>query len=772
MKMVNRKQFLQGVAASVICLPGSAASANFAMLQTSSTAALRSWQTLPVGAGGLITGMDITADGTLVARADVFGAYRYDRSAVNPGNAGGLGKWTQLLVPSGFASQSTLINTPFAAGDGVFEIRIAPSNTQVLYMAYIGFVWVSLDQGATWTQTPKTDANFTGNAGTPRLMKYKMAVDPVNSDDCIVVTETAGASETLNGTSGATSTWNAVSGVANNDTNKVGLVAFDPSSGTTSGRTNVCYISVSGTGLYQRLTPAGSWTLIDSTRKQIQCLDVASDGTVYYVESSTGALWKYSGGSGGTFTNITPAAMSSVANIAVHPTVPGTLHAWGNQFAPYSNGSNGGAVLITNHGGTSTGGLFLTSPVTLTATDAPWLATLSNPGSGVATNSTGLSIYDTLDTTKLWVAHSNGVWNLALPIPTTTGSTMHFTSVSAGIEEIDTQCICVPPGSNGKPLLCGQDVSIINANPTLGKFALTQAWNPGVFLNDSFSADYASDLVGSPGFVIGLSDFESAESSASSNNYGAPGSWTKFPTYPGTVGLGSLACATSLEWIWVQSSDSGMWHTINGGTSWSAISGAPAANDGWQHLQFLRRQSVCADRVNIGTFYSQNFGASPGTYVISNSGATLAYHANSIDKGFNSVIKSVPGNNGHLFFTEGNETPGPWPHNIPFYFSHNAGATWTDVSTLSSGVFTVKEAWTFGIGAPMPGHTYPAIYIYGWVNGVVGIWGTYDNCVTWVQLSGQFPLGTLDGVCCMSGDMDIPGRIYIGMFGSGWGVYG
>ena len=45
------------------------------------------WQPVKIGAGGWLTGIDIAADGTMVARTDTYGAYIWNGTA-----------WTQLVT--------------------------------------------------------------------------------------------------------------------------------------------------------------------------------------------------------------------------------------------------------------------------------------------------------------------------------------------------------------------------------------------------------------------------------------------------------------------------------------------------------------------------------------------------------------------------------------------------------------------------------------------------------------------------------------------------
>src|SRR6266567_1286689 len=118
---------------------------------------------LKIGAGGSISGIDIQCDQgigscnnsgttTKVIRTDTHGAYIYDASAPNPGNAGGTGTWKQLVTSNSFPVTA---GTPYLPSNGssVYEIRIAPSNTSHLYMMINGLLYTSTNKGASWTQS-------------------------------------------------------------------------------------------------------------------------------------------------------------------------------------------------------------------------------------------------------------------------------------------------------------------------------------------------------------------------------------------------------------------------------------------------------------------------------------------------------------------------------------------------------------------------------------------------------------------------------------------
>src|SRR6516165_5224389 len=81
------------------------------------------WQALPIGAGGFLTGLSIAQDGTMVVRTDTYGAYIWNGT-----------EWQQLItatsMPAAFVAHAQLYN------HGVYEIQVAPSNSSVMYMVY------------------------------------------------------------------------------------------------------------------------------------------------------------------------------------------------------------------------------------------------------------------------------------------------------------------------------------------------------------------------------------------------------------------------------------------------------------------------------------------------------------------------------------------------------------------------------------------------------------------------------------------------------------
>jgi hypothetical protein len=95
--------------------------------------------------------------------------------------------------------------------------------------------------------------------------------------------------------------------------------------------------------------------------------------------------------------------------------------------------------------------------------------------------------------------------------------------------------------------------------------------------------------------------------------------------------------------------------------------------------------------------------------------------------------------------------------------SIDGGATWSVVPD-------VLEAYSFGFGKEAPASSYPAIYIAGWVDNVWGIWHSDDEGQNWTQI-GEWPLGSLDHIKAVEGDMNTYGVVYVGFSGSGYAYY-
>ena len=571
---------------------------------------------LKIGAGGFLHNLDIQCDRgigrcagtgttTKVARTDTYGAYWYNPNATNCGNAAATGCWQQLITVASFSD--SLFNICFAAC-GVYEIRIAPSNTSHIYMyGPNGNVYGSTNKGATWKRTSFVNVAVNSNdQGTASFGPY-MAVDPVNENVVIAGTPSGGAFYTTNGGT----SWVQISGLCTPSTPSGAgqgggyLIAFDPTT-SSGGSTPGIYISCYGTGVYHTLGGvSGAFTLTKGTPTTHQHMVIDSAGSLYLVDNGNdyninvyaGGSWtSYSVGSGG---------YGPVNSVAVDPS--------DNSKIVVQN--VGGQISYTKTGPSGTWSQ-LTYNTSRTATDIPWLAKTNE-----AYMSAGNIIYDPAQSNVLYFAEGIGVWY------TSPGSypLAAWTSQSAAIEQLAAIWIISPPTSagstDGYPFLTAAD------RPGWQITATTQPYPPNHSINDNsgdaraaivwgFSADWCSSASGTIALLAqGLSN--NVEYSGISTTGGTYNSWTLFtslgtpPRNSSTTHKGgTMACSTPGNIVWMLGNNGGLYYTINGGASWLPSSTGLAMSDfGWNLSYQYDRQNVIADRVNAHTFYAYNSGS-------------------------------------------------------------------------------------------------------------------------------------------------------------------
>ena len=199
----------------------------------------------------MITGIDIAPNDTLVVRTDTDGAYLWNGT-----------QWEQLVTSASMPANVVIPNS----GMGVDEIQIAPSNPNILYMSYDGYVFESSNQGTTWTETAFAHLNEPTIEGNDvyRYWGQKMAVDPNNPAVVFVGTPQNGLFETTNG--GAT--WTSVAGVPDGTVNSSGYYAgvsgieFDSALGVSGGKTNTIFAVSQGNGVYESTNAGATWSSI------------------------------------------------------------------------------------------------------------------------------------------------------------------------------------------------------------------------------------------------------------------------------------------------------------------------------------------------------------------------------------------------------------------------------------------------------------------------------------------------------------------------------
>lgn len=695
-----------------------------------------SWQTLEVGSGGFVRGMQIAPDGTMVARTDTNGAFYYNGF-----------NWNQLFnvnsLPSSFVSTTDI----GAIGQGCFEIQVAPSNTQIAYAVYDGFVWVSTNRGLTWSKTAFTQdtAGMNPNDAYGQFTQ-RMAIDPINPNIVFVGTEDEGLWKTVNGGT----SWAQISTASVPVGTGAGIsgILYYAGGGTSGGATQVIYAASYGNGLYKSSDGGATWTLTSSGPTIILGAAIDSSGN-YYAGTSAG-LSKYTGTWASLFSDA-----NTIQAIAINPLQSGEIVA----LRP-----SGWINVSYDSGATWSTANFATTTI---STDIPWIA----GGNGAATTmflDVGNTFFSPVTNGLLIVSAGTGTWKTNIPSSGFTASTaISWTDFSVGIEQLVANEIIVPPTSGSSPVLASWDRPFFKI-ASLTSYPSSYGPVSSTTIQMGWSIDYASS---NPGTIVGLSTYNNNQSGISTDN-GA--TWTNFSgTWQpsGTFG-GTIAASTPTNIILAPSGGVQPAYTTDGGATWNGITlpGSPSWT-GFDFGYFLKQRSVTADRVNANTFYLYFPGN--GVYITTNSGATWTQQlagyieANHSLAGFNSKIISVPGNAGQLFYTPGNQT-GQTPSSgstEPFYRSINSGITWTIVTNVTG-------VQTFNFGAVAPGKTYPSIYIFGYVSGILAVWYSTDNAATWTSLGNpNKSLGTLQIIGSMAADPNHFGRVFVGTNGGGYAYH-
>jgi Bacterial Ig-like domain/Bacterial Ig domain len=682
------------------------------------------WKPLNIGAGGYVTGIDIAADGTMVVRTDTYGAYLWNGT-----------QWQQLVTSMSMPAAD--VGADY--NDGVYEIRIAPSNTNIFYMEYFGCVYRSDDKGTTWTKT----AAFPHVAGEPndvyRLTGQKMAVDPNNPNVVYVGTQQNGLFVSVDG--GAS--WQNVSGVPVSAKDGSGLfpgitgIVFDTNSGITGGKTNVIYASSYGHGVYKSTDGGVSWSALSGGPIDVDYAAISPTGAYYAADGTS--LWRYENGA---WTKLLTEA-NGIRTVAIDPFDPSHIVVQ----------TPGGSLEESHNGGATWSGLNWGTQ--LTATDIPWLAT-TGPGMSI-----GGTAFDPLVPNKLWTSSGVGVWNTTLPDYFVWNTPIVWNSQSVGIEQLCATDLVVAPG--GKPVVAAWDFGVFyvdDLHTYPSTHGVTTAFAAG------WSVDYASTQ---PSYLVAIADWWGREQSGYSTDGGQ--TWKIFPSFPSFAGQtigGTIAASSPTNIIWAPANRYAPYYTQDGGVTWNPVT-LPGVTD-WNSFHwayYLDKTTVTADRVLPNTFYMYYVGNDDsGVYKTTDGGTTWTkVFSGEISpfSTFNSKIEAVPGQAGHLFFTGGQQgnRGSPNPASFEgFYHSTDGGATWTAVPN-------VLEVYCFGFGKSASPDGPPAIYIVGWVNNVYGIWQSNDDAQSWTKI-GDWPTGSLDAIKTISGDPDIYGQVYVGFAGSGY----
>lgn len=755
----------------------------------------RGWNTLLLGAGGLVTGIDIAPDGAMVCRCDTYGAYRWSGTTETISNPND--KWIPLISASslrGFTSRQ-----PAFVSFGAYELVIAPTRTTRLFMitqdvsarstagtnSLFG-VYMSNDSGAHWIEVNDkikfpTFRNADSN-GKQRVYSGKIVVDPNNPDVVYVgMPYNSGNAHAVYRSIDGGITWDGAFclGVISSPAADAGVtgMCFDKKHGTivVDGqiRTKRLLIPVAGIGVYETLDGGATFFLTSGGPKSTFYSQGMDHNGVYYVGDSAlaGKLWRYSGPAGAwaDLTSQPNSPQRTISSFAVDPrqSAVGTLyfsrggdpyHGWKSVNA---NATDPAKVTWGKGGGNATG--IPKAP----SYDVEWLNHARVAGIAMA-----FMRCDQNGT--VWWGAAQGLWcnsPIDYPHPVTANS------VSRGIEETVAQDVCCPPGAPA-PLMGAQDVGILTGGLT--KYP-TRSYNP-IARMDCTSLEWsASD----PSFMVAKVDVEYSTGNSGggysgySRNFGE--TWVPYATQPVTLYGNAGTCggqivaidrdhhicvpfASSLQPCCTSTA------TDPRSVSWKLCSGLPISTYGVTGGFRSRSKPLAVDRVDIGTAYAYDH-LTGYIYRSNDYGATWRQVSQQKIAVIGDVyLLSVPGYAGHLWLT------GRFNGGSPSLFrSIDHGSHWTNAGiTIPDGGHPIR----FTLGAPQTPGGYPTLFMV--VNR--GYWTRFnfyrstDQGATWA-LFGTMPtdmplISQLDYCNCIGGDWNRFGVLYCGSGGSGFFYYG
>ena len=637
---------------------------------------------------------------------------------------------------------------------GVYAARIAPSNKNIIYVSWNGFIFKSSDAGVKFTRTALPGKRMQSNLGPQRRFNRALDVHRTDPSKVIVGTNDDGVHFTLNG--GAT--WQSISVPAaakTANTDGKYLVGFGP------GET--VYVHVPGSGLYCSISGLTGPFVNVGGPLTASCLVVTPKGLVYICEYRTGnntaddALKRLQGS--------TWVALPCAADqIAIDPWDESHMFAVGENLlgaSPYIRRSIDGGRTWTAHQFTRGSG------------EVAWLSDRDKASFPAQL------MFDPVVRHKLWMVDGVGVTWSTVPEP---GKDWILHDFSNGNAELVPVCTVSIP--DNPPIMCFWDKPFWRLKDQQSP---TNMWSYPVPSGQTFSGntvtvgfgvDYAAD---DPTFLVGVAGQGSNQNGYSTD---AGRSWTEFankPADPFRFG-GAVAVSTTRNFIALSSNNGSGAYTLDGGRTWQAISFGgynPVVN--WNSAYYVNRLNISADKMRTGVFaavvhniYKLADGRDAtgrdiaGLWLTRDGGRTWQHRFKGVLQGaagsqaqfWQGRLRYVPGFAGELLHADCDGHP-----LNKLVWSGDDGATWSDVSA------GIRNVTSFGFGKSAEEGGRPAVFFYGSVNNIRGVYASFDWFSTEPMLLSEAPLETISSIVDVTGDLNTFGQCYAMIGGNGAAIY-
>jgi len=708
------------------------------------------WGSVVMGGGGFVSAIvtSKTEKNVIYARTDVGGAYRWNEASKS---------WVSIL---------DWIGPDYLGLWGVDALALDPSNPERVYMLAGTSYWNdgktmilrSDNYGETFDTINVTSQFKTNGNGMGRQNGERLAVDPNNPNILFCGTRNDGLWKSTN----RGSTWSKVTSAPTlaNDLG-INLVLFDAKSRIYIG------LSRESDNFYVSEDAGATWSKIAfptlSKKVMPQRAVLTPGGKFLYIATavyagphgngpSRGALLKYNTVDK-TFTNISPenvlddpsgdggwdAYLGGIGGVSIGSDtnfiVASTINAWKPQIWDGSGKTAWGDKIFASKDGGQTWTVVLGDSSKQTLLDKNGFNWIE----GESIHWAGSIEIDPFNPKRVFVTSGNGVY---MADNFTIGSSFPFKFAAHGIEETVPLDVASIPGGPLITAIMDYDGFV---HDDITKPVKGNRHSPN--MGHTYSLDYAKLK---PNIVVRVGG---SDKPASDADYRFPlyysedtaRTWKKFGTHPnpGQNYGGKIAISSDGKVVlWAPQEKNTLYRTTNWGATWTQSTGSGISNTPFPK----------ADPVDAAVFYA--FGN--GVHRSNDSGKTFTKVGGNFS--WTTEMAVTPGVKGHVWVT-GYAWDGI-----------NGGflARSTDGGTTFSNVDLVQHSEAVGFGKAAPGQTYPAIYIYGTINGAKGIWQSIDEAKSWVRIDDPYYVfGDLANGKFLRGDMNTFGVVYKSTAGRG-----
>jgi xyloglucan-specific exo-beta-1,4-glucanase len=678
------------------------------------------WRSVSMGGGGFISSLALSRldPGLVFARTDVGGAYRWQAETR---------VWTPLLD---WVSES---QTGFF---GVESLALDPSDANRVYLL-VGIryfnggktaILSSSDRGASFSVHEVTGQFTAHGNGAGRQNGERLAVDP--SDGRILFAGTRQNGLFQSNDRGATWSRNGALDVTSTpDDAGIAFVAFDPGTGTPGAATRRAYVGVSRLGsnnLFVTENAGASWQPVPGQPTTFAPQRAAIAGNTLFISYGNGAgpnpsagdamdrgaIWKLDTATG-AWTEVTPLrgaqnrAFSGISIDAANANrlLATTINTYQRQ--PWGYGDR---IFLSSNGGASWTDLFQAGSITMDTNGFPWIE-------GQAIHWAGTIEFDPFDSEHAFVTSGNGLFETK----NVGAAEQSWSFAVKGLEEtVPLDAVSVP----GVPLISAIGDYDGFVHHDLGVSPVAGRHLPAMGTTNAIAAAGGRpQRLARVGSALYLSD-------------DGGGSWSLTPRPTNDTGGRLALSADGSVLLW--SAGNAVHRTADAGQSWSVPSGLAGA------------LAPVADSVNASKFYA--YDPSSGALNASNDAGVTFTLASSLPSGGSPRIRSAPGVEGDVWVALGN---------AGLRRSRDSGRSFTVVAGVDS-------CTAVGFGAPAPGQSFAAVYIWGAAGGPRGVYRSDDSGKTWLRINDDaHQFGGLGNGQFVLGDLNVYGRVFLSTAGRG-----